>query len=257
MINIVENRILAALAPEERAALQPRLTPVALTAGQVLHRQGEPIRYVYFPMGGIVSMATVLPEGTVVEAATVGNEGLVGILAFFADAAVSPYETSVRIPGVQPCAQRMGVADFRRALKTSPTLYGLVADYAAALYSRICRLTACNVRHDVHQRSARWLLSADDHMGGEAVPISQEFLAVMLGVRRQAVSLVVKNFRRDGAIQYARGNIAVTNRAALKKLSCDCYSAIAQLYAPLRAKNRGVGRRAGTETTSGKGPKTR
>ena len=153
---------------------------------------------------------------------------------------------------------RLGIAaDFRRALQTSPPLYGLVASYAAALYSRICRLTACNVRHDVHQRSARWLLSADDHMGGEGFPISQEFLAVMLGVRRQAVSLVVKNFRRDGAIQYARGNIAVTNRAALKKLSCDCYSAIAQLYAPLRAKSRRGGRVATTDLVSGKSPKAK
>jgi hypothetical protein len=123
---------------------------------------------------------------------------------------------------------------------------------AAALYSRICRLTACNVRHDVHQRSARWLLSADDHMGGEGVPISQEFLAVMLGVRRQAVSLVVKNFRRDGAIEYARGNIAVTNRAALKKLSCDCYAAIVQLYAPLRAKSRGAARLVEPDFVTGK-----
>jgi len=211
----------------------------------VLHRQGDPIRYVYFPTGGIVSMATVLPDGAAVEAATVGNEGLVGIGAFFADAAVSPYETSVRIPGVEGSALRMGIADFRRALTTSPPLYRLVASYAAALYSRICRLTACNVRHDVHQRSARWLLSADDHLGGEGFPISQEFLAVMLGVRRQAVSVVVKNFRRDGAIQYARGNIAVTNRAALKKLSCDCYAAIEQLYAPLRMKSRALSRLAG------------
>lgn len=204
----------------------------------MLHRQGEPIRHVYFPMGGIVSMATVLPDGAAVEAANVGSEGLVGIVAFFMDAGLSPYETSVRIPGVESRALRLSVVDFRRALATSPVLHGLVAGYAAALYSHICRLTACNVRHDVHQRSARWLLCADDHMGGQAFAISQEFLAVMLGVRRQAVSLAVKNFRGAGVIRYARGNIAITNRAGLKKLSCDCYSAITQWDAPLQGKNR-------------------
>lgn len=212
--------------------LEPWLTIASLKPRQVLHRQGETIEYVYFPNDGIVSMATVLSDGAAVEAATIGSEGIVGIGAFFADASVSPCQSIVQVSTPGNTAHRMRVADFRRAMTVSPALHENVAHYALALVSRLSLLTACNARHDVHQRCARWLLTIDDHMNGRAFRLSQEFLAVMLGVRRQAVSTVVQVLRRAGVVRHERGHIAVTDRSRLEQICCECYAAIAGTHKP-------------------------
>ena len=232
----LSNSLLAGLAAKDLEALEPCLTSVALRPRQVLHRQGEKIRYVYFPNDGIISMATVLTDGAAVEAATIGREGVVGIGAFLTESSVSPCQTIVQVPVSGQSAVRMSVVDFRRALTNSKSLHDRIADFALALYSRMSRLTACNARHAVLQRCARWLLTADDHMSGRDFHLSQEFLAVMLGVRRQAVSPVVQSLRRAGAIRHVRGKVAITERPTLEKISCECYRAIATSYTGLRTE---------------------
>jgi CRP-like cAMP-binding protein len=217
------------------AALQPRPVIVALRPRQVLHKQGDPLHHVYFPNGGIVSMATMLSDGAIVEAATVGREGIVGIEAFFSESSTASCEAIVQSPVPGQSAVRMRVSDFRRALGESKALHDIVAGYAQVLLARMARLTACNVRHDVNQRCARWLLAASDHMGGRDFHLSQELLAVMLGVRRQTVSIVAGTFRDAGMIRYVHGKITILNRKALEGASCDCYAAIARLYKALHA----------------------
>jgi CRP-like cAMP-binding protein len=230
------NLLLARLPALSFAALRPRPAIVPLRPRQVLHKQGDPLHHVYFPTGGIVSMATVLSDGATVEAATVGSEGIVGIEAFFSEHSTASCEAIVqsRVPGQS--AVRMQVADFRRALSESKALHEIVARYAQVMFARVTRLTACNVRHDVDKRCARWLLAASDHMEGEDFHLSQEFLAVMLGVRRQTVSVVARTFRAAGMIRYVHGNITILNRRALEAASCDCYAAIARLYKVLHAR---------------------
>ena len=228
------NRLLARLPQDAFEQCRPHLTTIALRARQVLQKQDARIHYVYFPNGGIISMATVLSDGAVVEAATIGSEGMVGIEAFFSGRSVSPCETMVQVPMLHDSAERMRISDFRRALDQSEVLHAAVAQFAQVLYARITRLTACNVRHDLNERCARWLLMAHDQMEGKDFHLSQEFLAVMLGVRRQTVSLVAGAFRRAGFIRYVQGRIAVVDRKGLEAAACECYESISGLYHSLR-----------------------
>ncbi len=231
----LHNRLLAQCPAETLLRLTPHLTAVTLRPRQVLQKQAEPIRHVYFPTGGIVSMATVFSDGAAVEAATVGSEGMVGVDVFYSPASQSSCEAIVQVslPG-GTSALKMPVTEFRHALDESPMLHDAVARYAHALYERVARLTACNARHDVHQRCARWLLAADDHVGGREFHLSQEFLAVMLGVRRQTVSVVVSALRGRGLIRYVHGKITILDRRALARAACECYPAIARTFRRLR-----------------------
>lgn len=221
------NRLLAALPLDVLQRLLPYLTTVTLGRREVLQRQGDRLRYVYFPDGGVVSLATVLADGTTAEAATVGDDGVVGIETFFVDEAVAPCDSVVQIPGAT--AARLRVDDFRRALAEYPAFRGVVARYALKLHSQMTRLTACNALHDVQQRCARWILMADDHMHGQPLHLSHEFLAVMLGVRRPTVSVVARMLQAAGCIRYSHGRITVVSRAGLEAVSCDCYRAIRAL----------------------------
>jgi CRP-like cAMP-binding protein len=229
------NRLLSMLPTGDLERLRPLLTTVRLHPRQVLHKQGEQLDYVYFPNSGIISMTTVFDDGAMLEAATIGDEGVVGIEAFFTDTPVAPCETIVQVPTPHESAEMMHIADFRRELFEHRPLSVLVASYTDALHAQIVRLTACNAHHNVHQRCARWLLTAHDHMHGHDFHLSQEFLAVMLGVRRQSVSEVAGAFRTAGLIRYTHGHIAIANRAGLEVVSCECYTAIRSRYQAIRA----------------------
>ena len=224
-----QNRLLAKLPADAQARLRPLLTSVPLHARQVLHRQGEPIRHVYFAHGGLVSMVTVLADGALVEAATVGDGGIVGIDAFFADDAFAVCEAIVQVPVTGQTADVMRVTDFRQELARRGAFYDAIARYAQLLHAQVIRLTACNARHPVHERCARWLLTAHDHLHGEEFRLSHEFLAVMLGVRRQTVSLVAASFQSAGLIRYTHGRVIVMDRGRLEHMACECYGALRAL----------------------------
>jgi CRP-like cAMP-binding protein len=225
------NGLLGRLPAADLQRIRPLLTTIPLHSRQVLQKQGERLRHVYFPDSGIISMATVLADGAIVEAATIGDEGLVGIEAFYAEDAVSPCETIVQVPAPHETAEMMRVADFRREITGHQALHDLVARYAQALHAQIVRLTACNARHDVNERCARWLLMAHDHMHGQDFDLSQEFLAMMLGVRRQSVSAVAATFQTAGFIRYQHGHVTIADRAGLEAAACECYGAIRASYA--------------------------
>lgn len=224
------NGLLARLSNAEFQYFRPHLKTVWLAPKQVLHKQGEPLRYVYFPNGGIISMATLLADGAMVEAATVGSDGIVGVEAFFSDDANSACETIVQVPVPNESAERLTVQDFRRALQAYPAFRHAVARYVEVLYAEMTRLMACNAHHTVDQRCARWLLSMDDRMGGEDFHLSHEFLAGMLGVRRQTVSLVAGTLRTAGLIRYVHGRVAILDRKGLEAVACDCYPVLRALH---------------------------
>lgn len=224
------NWILAGLSDDDFRSIRPFLKTVPLAPRQILHKQGAPVRDVYFPNGGIVSMASLLPEGMMVEVATIGDDGVVGIEAFFSDDAISATETVVQVPIAHDSAERLSVADFRRALATRPALRASVARYIEVLYAVMSRLIACNAHHRVDERCARWLLTMHDRMDGHSFHLSHEFLAAMLGVRRQTVSVVAGKLRAGGLIRYAHGDVTVLDRQALEAAACDCYPAIRALY---------------------------
>jgi CRP-like cAMP-binding protein len=224
------NRLLARLPDEEFRSLQPHLRTVPLEPRQILHKQGERLHHLYFPNGGVVSMATLLPEGTMAEAATIGDDGVVGVEAFFGGDAVSACETIVQVPSPGNTAERMGIADFRRELGVCPAFRHELAQYLVVLYAVMARLIACNAHHQVEERCARWLLTMHDRMHGQDFYLSHEFLAAMLGVRRQSVSVVAATLRGAGLIEYSHGRVSVRDRRGLEAAACECYPVVRALY---------------------------
>ena len=225
-----QNLLLAMLTSDDFRQLRPLLKTVPLDPRQILHRQGERLRHVYFPNGGVVSMATVLSDGSMVEAATVGDEGFVGVEALFSDEATSACETIVQVPVPHDSAEMLSVESFRRALATQPAFQRVVARYTQVLYAVMARLNACNARHQVQERCARWLLMTHDRMHHKDFHLSHEFLAVMMGVRRPTVSVVAETLQASGFIRYSQGTIEVLDRHGLEGASCECYAAIRTLF---------------------------
>ena len=218
------NAVLGGLLDDALAPLLPDLAQVDLSLGDVLHEPGSPIEVVYFPTSGVVSVVADLGAGDqVVETATVGREGIVGISVFFG--ADTPTERSLVQVAGQALAMR--VADFRaHVADVDGPLTAMLRRSAQALFTQVSRNAACNRVHTVRQRAARWLLMTADRMGAPNFELTQHFLAQTLAVRRTSVSDVAQFLADDGAITYTRGSITITDRARLCAHACDCYDVI-------------------------------
>lgn len=228
------NRLLALLPATDLARLQPLMTRVPLTRKQVLHKPGEPIDQIYFPNDGVCSVTTVMSDGRMVEVATIGNEGVVGISAIFGRETANG-ESLVQVPGTDAWA--LGIAQFRFELEQSTGLAMILNRYLQAFLVMVLQSTACNSLHAAEERCARWLLMTRDRVGRDEFPMTQELLAVMLGVRRPTVTLILQKLGQRGLISYSRGRLAVTNGPELERVSCECYSVVQsefdRLLAPL------------------------
>src|SRR5437867_12891934 len=178
----VQNLLLAALPQADRDRLLPTLDVVPLKLKELLHKPGVHIEHVYFPGGGFCSMVTVLEDGGMVEVATVGREGMVGITAVLDGS--SPPSSASLVQGEAETCYRMRADAFRREMRRHGEFYELLTHYAQALMSFIMQSTACNAVHSVEQRLARWLLMAQDRMARDEFPLTQEFVAMMLGATR-------------------------------------------------------------------------
>jgi CRP-like cAMP-binding protein len=218
------NRLLAALPRAAYRQLAPGLAPVTLVFGDVLYEPGAAIREVYFPSGSVVSLLTVVDERSALEVGLVGHEGMVGIpLALGID--VSPVRALVQGGG---SALRLSAARLRKCLRASPALRRGLHRYAAALMAQITQTAACNRFHRVEARLARWLLMTGDRVGEEKFHLTQEFLAHMLGVRREGVTGAASALQRRGLIGYRRGDIRIADHAGLEAAACGCYALVRQ-----------------------------
>ena len=215
------NRLLAALPPDEYRRLKPALTATALEHHKVLEDGSEPITHVYFPWGGVCSLTAMMLDGRTVEVGTIGNEGLVGMAAYFGGRLPNT-QTLVQVPGEG--AHVMRVRSFVGEMEKKGALYDLVRRYSQALLVLMAQSVACNALHDINQRWARWLLMTHDRVGGDVLLLTQEYLATMLGVRRSSVTDVAKAFQHEGLIKYSRGRIVILDRPGLLELTCECYS---------------------------------
>jgi CRP-like cAMP-binding protein len=228
------NRLLALLPSPDLARLQDVMTRVPLTRKQVLHKAGEPIQQLYFPNDGVCSMTTVMSDGRMVEVATIGNEGVVGISALFGRETANG-ESIVQVPGTDAWA--LGIADFRFELEQSTGLALIINRYLQAFLVMVLQSTACNSLHAAEERCARWLLMTRDRVGRDEFPMTQELLAVMLGVRRPTVTLILQKLGQRGLIAYSRGRLAISNGPELERVTCECYTAVQaeldRLLAPL------------------------
>lgn len=227
-----KNRLLAALPADDLRRLQPFLKTVPIRHKQVLQKNGEPIEAVYFLNGGVASITTVLLDGTMVEAATVGDEGMLGFEAFLDDNAVATGETLIQVPDTN--AELMSVEDFRREVAERCAFRTLVGRYAQVVIAQMMQSTACNALHQVQQRCARWLLMTHDRMHERDFHLSHEFLAVMLGVQRPTVSVVAATLQHAGFIRYIHGHVTVVNRKGLEAAACECYPIVRAHFDRLR-----------------------
>lgn len=231
IIHPLQNGVLAALPPGDLARLRPRLEPVTLEPRQILYRAHVPISGVYFLESGLVSLVARLERGGAIEIGIIGREGMVGLpLALGAES--SPDEALVQ---VKCRALRLGAEEFRQELDRSPALLALLLRYECAFRAQVAQTAACNGRHDVEQRLARWLLMASDRLEANDLPLTQELLSTMLGVRRASVTGAVRILQRSGAIGFVRGRIAILDRQELERTSCECFAAVRREYLRLRA----------------------
>ncbi|WP_119460403.1 Crp/Fnr family transcriptional regulator [Rhodospirillaceae bacterium SYSU D60014] len=217
--DFTHNQLLAALPSADLDRLRPHLERVDLPLKQVVHAPGAPIEHVYFPDAGMVSLITAADENHAVEVGTVGREGLVGTpVALGTDRA--PVKALVQIPGT---AQRLPAGLLRDEMNGNAALRDLVLRYVQALFVQVSQTAVCNRLHTVEERLARWLLMAHDRAETDRLPLTQEFLAIMLGVRRAGVTVAAGTLQNAGLIRYNYGRITVLDRASLEASSCACY----------------------------------
>jgi len=229
--NPVENKLLAALSRWERDRLRPHLEPVSLRFEDILYEPDEPIRHVFFPTSGMISLLVVLEDGLVAQVGQVSNEGMVG-LPVYLGVPTSHTRALVELPGE---ALRMKAQVFRRELRRAAALSGLLLRYTQALIRHSERLTACTTWHTVEQRLCRWLLIAHDRVQTNQFEITQEFLSRMLGAHRQSITLAASNLQKAGLIRYSRGKLRILDRQGLEAASCECHRAVKQIIDGLLA----------------------
>jgi CRP-like cAMP-binding protein len=182
--------------------------------------------YVLFPLSGIISIVMEMENCAQIEVATVGNEGMVGV-PLFLGAETTPGRAFSQVPGQ---SLRVPADVFKEEVQRRGKLEHMLQRYTQALFVQTAQSTACNRLHTIEQRGARWLLMTHDRVDGDQFPLTQEFLAQMLGVRRASVSEVAGEFQRAGLIAYARGNIAILDRQGLEDASCECYRVVRDEY---------------------------
>jgi CRP-like cAMP-binding protein len=217
-----ENRLLAALDPTDYALLSPHLSTACFARGAILQEQEAPVAHVYFPMSGLVSLVSVMEDGQEIETAAVGRDGAVG--AFVGLGRWNAFtRAAVQIPVT--CAV-ITESRFRAAVSRSERIRDLILRFKEALLGQVQQTAACNALHPLEGRLARWLLQALDLIDERELPLTQESLAKMLGVRRTSVTLVANRLQADGLIRYRRGTIAILDRVRLEEAACECYCAI-------------------------------
>jgi CRP-like cAMP-binding protein len=212
-----------ALDPQERERLLAITTPVSLEFKQILLRGGDRIDTVYFPDNAVVSLLTTMDDGTTVEVANIGNEGIVGLPAFLGIETLGPRECyQVEVPGQ---ARALDVATFTKAARREP-LRGLVERSIQAQFIQTAQRLACVALHSIPERCSRWLLLTHDRVGDREFPLTQEFLAQMLGVRRASVTVAAGALQNAGLIHYSRGRVTILDRDGLEDAACECYRII-------------------------------
>jgi CRP-like cAMP-binding protein len=232
----VGNTLLDSLSAEVLASIAHKLRVRHLVAGESLYAglAIDELDYFYFPISAVTSMTTVLSDGDLVEALPVGFEGLAGFQVIFGSTRMLEGWTCA-VPGT---VAQMRVPDFWSVLATSAALGRILLCYNQALITALATAVACNAKHTVEQRCAKWLMLTHDRVRLNDFPMTHEFLASLLGVRRAGVSLVAAALQRDGCIKYARGVVSILDRDVLGTIACECYGNITEEYVRVMARSR-------------------
>lgn len=220
------NGLIDRLTKTERDFVRARAELVTLERGDKLHRQDGIASQVYFPKSAVCSLVVAMADGEVAEAGTVGNEGMLGLTAYL-DVDHALHTALTQIGGE---AWRLSAAAFRECVRNSTRLDRLMRRYVAYTWRYANQTVACNALHSIDKRACRWLLLMHDRIGDAEIVLTHEFLAEMLGVHRQTVSIVAATLQRKGLIRYRRGVVRVLKRTELERAACECYATSRQLY---------------------------
>lgn len=218
------NAILAGLGAAEIGRLRPLLTRVRLVNGETLHEPGAPIEHVYFIEYGVASVVAEEAQGkSQTEVGLIGREGMIGLSILLDPNPVAFNRVMVQMPGV---AFRMAVHAAREQADTMPALHHLLSRALEGAMAQVAQTAACNSRHSLTQRLSRWLLMAHDRIDGDDLPLTQEFLSIMLAVRRPGVTIAMAALHAAGLIRHSRGHIVIADRRGLEAAACACYARV-------------------------------
>jgi CRP-like cAMP-binding protein len=224
------NRLLAAVSEDDFQRLKPHLTLVDLVQSEPVFWAGRAAEHVWFPHKGVISIVATDAEGGAVEVATIGREGMTGIPLVLGSETMSS-DAMVQVAGR---GSRMEAAAFRDVVEASQTLWRQMLRYVLAVFTQVSQNAACNQLHAINTRCARWLLTTHDRVEGDTFELTQEYLAMMLGVTRPSVSGAAAALQKTGLIRYSRGVITILDRRGLEQASCECYHIIEGEFARLR-----------------------
>ena len=220
------NQLLGALETASRKRIDPHLEPIKHKLGHVVCEAGGLLKHAYFPQGGVLSLLTVLENGSAIETANIGREGAFGLFAAMYSR-VSFNRCLVQLEGSMV---RCPIELLRSEFERSEHVRDLFVSYSETLLAQVQQTVACNALHTTEQRVSRWLLMMHDRAEGEALPYTHEFLSHMLGANRKSVTLAAIALQKADLISYNRGNIQVLDRSGLEKASCECYAIVKKRF---------------------------
>lgn len=226
MLRSSENRLLTGLPRGERQRLLANCDHVALTLNDILAQAGEPIRHVYFPTSGFISLIVTLDNGAQLEVGILGKEGMLGS-SLTLGVSICPQHAIVQCTGT---ALRMSVAAFLRHYRDNAKLRERLAQYIYVSMRQLAQMSACTRYHQLEARLARRLLMSRDCVGANELHFTHEFLASSLGVRRVGITQAARALQARGLIRYRRGDITIVDSAGLESRSCECYGKGNQIY---------------------------
>jgi len=223
---VYQNILLKSLSPSSFAKIKDKLTHIEHPRKALIAEKGEPFKYVYFPDEGMVSIVLVTTEGIPIEVGTVGKEGFVGIPVLLG-ADISDRKLFSQVPGH---GWSMGTKNFKDAIDNDLELRRICQRYTLTMLNQVSQTAACNRLHSIEERCARWLLLAHDRDTARTVDLTQEFLSMMLGVRRSGVNIAIRTLEKLGLIEHSRGSIRILDRKAMEEISCGCYEEVKQYF---------------------------
>lgn len=231
-----QNRLLEMMPSADLAQLRPHLHEVTFDYRMPLYEADEPIRDVHFPLTGVASLVKTMEDGFAAEVGTIGNEGVVGIPIILGDT-VAPTSVYVQVPGA---GLRVKASILKDLLERSSSSRTLMLHYVHAFFNQVAQSAACNTAHPIEQRCSRWLLMTHDRMQSDKFLLTQDFLAMMLGVRRTSITEVALKLKRSNLIEYTRGHVTILDRTGLEKRSCECYRVSKREFDRLLGPARGL-----------------
>jgi CRP-like cAMP-binding protein len=220
------NRILTALPHEEFERLRPKLREINFHIGETVYLPEQKMDYAYFVNSGIVSWLAAVENGNTVEAGVIGPEGIAGV-AIVLGANSTPNQGLAQS---EVRASRIAAKDLIPEFRQNGKLSEMILRFVQSMFTQVAQTAACNRLHTLDQRLARWLLTTHDRISESKLPLTQEFLSRMLGVRRAGVSVAANSLRQQGVIDYHRGDIVIVDRPGVEGLSCECYKIVKQEY---------------------------